>query len=598
MIKKLAVYLGEYKKTTYAIPLLVLLDVLCELSMPLLMARVIDIGIPGKDVGYIARIGLYMILLALAAIGFGILNTRLTTNVSMGFGANLRNSLFEKVQAFSFKNIDHFSTASLITRMTNDVNNLQMTVMMMLRMLLRAPLMLIIAFILAYNINPQLSVVLGVAIPALTISLVLIMKTAVARFVVMQEKIDALNNTLQENLIGIRVVKSYVRAVHEIQKFKQSNDNLTNAAIRAVSTVIMNFPVMIFMMNAATIAIIWMGGRMVYAGTLGAGELIGFISYVMMILMSVMMISFVVIMSARAEASAKRILEVLDTPIDIVEPAQPKTAPLAQNGRAVRGGTAVRAGAAVRAGKVEFRGVSFKYNLTGSGENVISGISFTAQPGQVIGIVGGTGTGKTTLVHLIPRLYDVTGGAVLVDGVDVRDYDLKTLRGKIGVVLQNNTLFSGTIRENLLWGSPNASEEEMIAAACDAQAHDFIMSFPKGYDTELGQGGVNVSGGQKQRLCIARAMLKKPDILILDDSTSAVDSGTEAHIRGSFYHNLADTTVFIIAQRISSVRDADQIIVLDDGKIAGIGTHHELIAGNRIYQEINSSQQEGAYIHG
>jgi len=360
----------------------------------------------------------------------------------------------------------------------------------------------------------------------------------------------------------------------------------------------MNFPVMIFMMNAATIAIIWMGGRMVYAGTLGAGELIGFISYVMMILMSVMMISFVVIMSARAEASAKRILEVLDTPIDIVEPAQPKTAPLAQNGRAVRGGTAVRAGAAVRAGKVEFRGVSFKYNLTGSGENVISGISFTAQPGQVIGIVGGTGTGKTTLVHLIPRLYDVTGGAVLVDGVDVRDYDLKTLRGKIGVVLQNNTLFSGTIRENLLWGSPNASEEEMIAAACDAQAHDFIMSFPKGYDTELGQGGVNVSGGQKQRLCIARAMLKKPDILILDDSTSAVDSGTEAHIRGSFYHNLADTTVFIIAQRISSVRDADQIIVLDDGKIAGIGTHHELIAGNRIYQEINSSQQEGAYIHG
>ncbi len=585
MIKKLSGYLGQYKKYLMVIPFLVLIEVLCELGMPLLMAKIIDVGIATKDVGYITQIGTYMILMALAAIGIGVFNTRYTTNASMGFGANLRNALFEKVQSFSFNNIDQFSTASLITRLTNDVNNLQVTIMMLLRILLRAPMMLLIAFFLAYGINARLSVVLLAAIVLLTAGIGAIMKTAVKRFTIVQQKIDALNNTLQENLIGIRVVKSYVREDFEIQKFKTANDDLTTSAIRAVSIVIFNFPLMQLVMNAAILVILWSGGRMVYAGTLTTGDLIAFISYVFQILMSVMMISMVFIMSARAEASGKRIVEVLDTQADIVPPAQPAMA---------------LAGARARApmGKVEFRNVSFKYHQSDSGDHVLTDISFTAQPGQVIGIVGGTGTGKTTLVHLIPRLYDVGAGCVLVDGIDVRDYALEALREKIGVVLQKNTLFSGTIRENLLWGKPDATEDEIIAACQDAQAHDFIQSFPDGYDTQLGQGGVNVSGGQKQRLCIARAMLKKPSILILDDSTSAVDTSTEARIRTSFYSNLANTTVFIIAQRISSVRDADQILVLDDGKISGMGTHAELIASNEIYQEINASQQEGAFING
>lgn len=590
MIKKLYPFLEKYKKTLLLIPFLVMLDVLSELSIPLLMAKVIDIGIPGKDIQYIARTGVYMVLLALSAIVFGILNMRFTTDVSMGFGANLRNALFEKIQGFSFDNIDHFNTSSLITRLTNDVNNIQITLMMALRLLLRAPMMLIIAFLFAYNINARLSIVLAVAIPILAIGILLVMKTAVSRFSIVQEKIDALNNTLQENLIGIRVVKSYVREDFEIQKFKNSNDNLTNSAIRAASIAILIMPVMMLVMNGATLAIIWLGGRMVYFGSLGTGELISFISYVMQILMSVMMISMVILMSARAEASGKRIVEVLDTQIDISDPPNPVIPATYQ--------LTEKTLEAPIAGKVEFRDVSFKYNRSGTGENVLCGISFTAQPGQVIGIVGGTGTGKSTLVHLIPRLYDVTEGAVLVDDVDVRDYSIEALRSKIGMVLQKNTLFSGTIRENLLWGNQDAAEYEIVEACQDAQAHDFIMSFPDGYDTQLGQGGVNVSGGQKQRLCIARAMVKKPHILILDDSTSAVDSGTEAQIRASFYHNLAYTTVFIIAQRISSVRDADQIIILDDGEIAGIGTHDELIVSNPIYREINSSQLEGAILHG
>ncbi len=583
MIKKLARYLGAYKKYLYVIPILVFLDVLAELSMPLLMARVVDIGIINADIAYIVRIGLYMILLALAAIVFGVLNMRFTTDAAMGFGANLRDAMFEKVQSFSFENIDHYSTGSLITRLTNDVNVIQMTFMMAMRILLRAPMMLVIAFFFAYNINAELSLVLAVAIPILAVGVLAIMRTAFKRFSIVQQKVDAVNTTLQENLIGIRVVKAYVREGFEIEKFRKANDDLTNSAIRAVSIVIMNMPLMMLVLNGATLVIIWLGGRMVFFGTLGAGELIGFISYVMQILMSVMMLSMVVIMSARAQASGQRIVEVLDTSLNITEPERPVKAALA---------------AGQRAGKVEFRNVSFKYQSAGSGDYILSDISFTARPGQVVGIVGGTGTGKTSLVHLIPRLYDVSEGAVLVDGVDVRAYELEALREKIGVVLQQNTLFSGTIRENLLWGNQQASQAEIEAACKAAQAHDFIMSFPNGYDTQLGQGGVNVSGGQKQRLSIARAMLKKPSILILDDSTSAVDSGTEAKIRESFYGDLANTTVFIIAQRISSVREADQILVLDDGKIVGTGTHAELLAGNPIYQEINASQQEGVLSHG
>jgi ATP-binding cassette subfamily B protein len=645
LIKKLTVFIQGYQKYIYTVPFFIFLDVVCELSMPLLMAHIIDVGIPNKDVGDIQRMGLYMTLLACAAICFGILNMKFTATGAMGFGANLRDALFTKVQQFSFTNIDQFSTASLVTRLTNDVNNLQLTFMMMMRILLRAPMMLIIAFILAFSINHELSLVLAVAIPLLALSILVIMRTATRRFHIVQAKVDDLNRTIQENLIGIRVVKSYVREDHEKQKFKQSNDDLTNSAIRAVNIAIMNMPVMMLVMNGAVVAIIWFGGRMVSFGSLGAGELISFISYVMQILFSVMMISFVVLMGARAQASAERIVEVLDTVVDIADRDQTVLAPvvdiadrdqtvlapvvdiadrdlpvlspvddiadrnqpvLAPEVDIVDGDQPTLAPAVniadgdqltptpvVSQGRVEFRNVSFKYNLTGTGENVLSNISFTAEPGKVIAIVGGTGTGKSTLVNLIPRLYDVSEGSVLVDGVDVRDYALDTLRGAIGVVLQKNTLFSGTIRENLRWGNEDATEEEIITACQDAQAHSFIMSFPKGYDTELGQGGVNVSGGQKQRLCIARAMLKNPRILILDDSTSAVDSATEAKIRESFYQNLSDTTVFIIAQRISSVRDADQILVLDDGKIVGCGTHAELIATNAVYQEINASQQEG-----
>ncbi len=579
MIKKFIPYIGRYKKFLVFVPIFVMLDVLMELSIPLLMGRIIDIGIAGHDLRFITRTGFLMIGLALSAMFFGILNMRYSSEASMGFGANLRDALFEKVQAFSFNNIDKFSTASLITRMTNDTNNIQMTFLMMLRILLRGPLMLVVAFFLAYSINARLSLVLAVAIPVLLIGVALVMRLAVSRFSIMQEKIDAINNTLQENLIGIRVVKSYVRQDYEVQKFKMSNDALTQAGINAVSIVILNMPLMMLVMNGAILAVIWLGGGMVSRGVLGAGEMVSFISYILQIMWSVMMLSMVIVMSARAEASGKRLIEVLDTELDIVDPSE-TVKPL------------------VARGKVEFREVDFKYDRSGSGENVLSKISFVAQPGQVIGIVGGTGVGKTTLVNLIPRLYEVSSGAVLVDDVDVRDYPLEDLRSQIGVVLQQNTLFSGTVRENLLWGDAQASQEEIVQACEDAQAHEFIMSFPQGYDTVLGQSGVNLSGGQKQRLSIARAMLKKPRILILDDSTSAVDSTTESKIRQSFYHNLAQTTVFIIAQRISSVHEADQIIVMDDGKIVGLGTHTQLMADNRIYQEINASQQEGVLANG
>lgn len=584
MIKKLSNYIGAYKRDVLLAPIFILLDVLCELSMPLLMSTIIDKGIPAKDIGYIAEIGLLMVLLACAAIYCGILLMRYTTRGSMGFGANLRNALFTKLQEFSFTNIDRFNTASLVTRLTNDVNNLQVTFMMILRLLLRAPMMLIIAFILAYSINARLSIILAVAAPLLVISVWLVIKTAFKLFGIVQQKVDALNGTVEENLIGIRVVKSFVRENFEKAKFKKANDELTSSAIRAVNIAIMNMPVMMLVMNGATLAIIWFGGQMVNTGAMGTGELISFLSYVVQILFSVMMISMVFLMSSRAKASGERIVEVLDTRVDIdnkpeLTGASPSTI----------------AGPQVTRGKVEFRDMSFKYNVTGTGENVLSHINFTVQPGEIIGLVGGTGTGKSTLVSLIPRLYDVTEGAVLVDDVDVRDYRIESLRAGIGVVLQKNTLFSGTIRENLRWGNEHASDEEIIAACQDAQAHDFIMSFPKGYDTEMGQGGVNVSGGQKQRLCIARAMLKKPRILILDDSTSAVDSSTEAKIRESFYKGNAGVTVFIIAQRISSIYDADRIIVLDDGKVVGFGSHQELMQTNTVYQEINASQQEGAF---
>ncbi len=585
MIKKLAQYIGNYKKIVYLVPILVFLDSLFELSIPLLMARIIDIGIPTGDVPFILKTGGFMILLAIAASVFGVGVMYTSTKASMGFGANLRNALFEKVSAFSFSNIDYFSTASLITRLTNDVNNVQMTFLMSLRMLLRAPMMLIIAFMLALSINARLSLVLAVAIPILAVGVIVVMRSAARLFAAVQERIDDMNNTLQENLIGIRVVKAFVRAGYEIEKFTKANDALTEAGIRAISLVILNMPMMMFVMNGATLGVIWFGGRMVSGGEMGAGELISFISYIFQILMSVMMLSMIVVMSARAQVSARRVIEVLDTQIDILD------APVSA---ADQGSVKL----SLQSGKVEFRDVAFRYSSSGSGEDVLCGISFSAEHGEIVGLIGGTGTGKSTLIHLIPRLYDVSHGAVLVDGTDVRHYSLETLREQIGVVLQKNTLFSGTVRENLLWGNQEASQEEIEQACQIAQAHAFILELPDGYETQLGQGGVNLSGGQKQRVCIARALLKKPKILILDDSTSAVDTATEAKIRQAFMKQLAHTTVFIIAQRISSVREADKIIILDDGKIAGMGKHEELLAKNKIYQEINASQQEGVLANG
>ncbi len=589
MIRKLAGYIGRHKRLMFLQPLLVLVDVTFELSMPLLMSRIVDIGIANRDVNYIARIGLNMVLLALAAMLLGIINMWLSIYASMGFGANLRDALFAKVQQFSFNNIDYFSTGSLITRLTNDVNNLQLTVMMGLRILLRAPMMLAIAFVMAYSINSELSLVLAIAIPVLVLALATIIRTATRRFSVVQERIDALNSTLQENLIGQRVVKSFDRAEFETGKFQGANNALTNAFIRAVSIVIWNMPAMMLVMNVTTLAILWFGGGMVAIGSLSAGELIGFVSYVFQMMMSVMMISMVFVLAARSQASGHRVLEVLETEVDIADKPVPAELAPAPGALAATPAPAAQ----VSAGRVEFRDVAFKYSFAESGEQVLSGISFAAEAGERVAIVGGTGSGKSTLVHLIPRLYDVSAGAVLVDGRDVRDYPLEALRGAIGVVLQRNTLFSGTIRGNLLWGKQDATQEEIESACRDAQAHDFILSFPEGYDTLLGQAGVNLSGGQKQRLCIARAILKRPRILIMDDATSSVDTATEALIRESFDQHLAQTTVFIIAQRICSVRDADRIVVLDDGKVIGVGTHESLLASNAVYQEINQSQQEG-----
>jgi ATP-binding cassette subfamily B protein len=592
VVKTLAKYIGQYKKQMLLAPLLVLTDVIAELSIPMLMSKIVDEGIPAGDTKYIIKIGVYMILLAITAIIFGVTNMKVSATAGQGFGANLRNALFEKVQSFSFANIDQFSTGSLVTRLTNDVNNLQNTLTMGIRILLRSPMMLIVAMFLAYRISPRLSIVMALAIIILAISITLIITNARKLFRVMQTRMDALNSTIQENLIGIRVVKSFVRQDFEKKKFKRSNDALTDAGVRAASLAVMNMPVMMLVMNAATLAIIEIGGGLVFNGVMMTGELISFISYVFQILNSVMMLSMIFLMLARAEASGKRILEVLETEVDIADPLATGPASAVKEGTASEMTTSGRY-PQVHSGKIEFKHVSFKYTVTGKGEDVLSDINFSINPGEIIGIVGGTATGKTSLVNLIPRLYDATEGSVLVDDVDVRSYKLNDLRKGIGMVLQQNTLFTGTIRENLLWGNENATQAEIEAACKDAQAHQFIMSFPNGYDTFLGQGGVNISGGQKQRLYIARAMLKKPKILILDDSTSAVDSATEEKIRESFYANFNDTTVLIIAQRISSVSKADKILVLDDGKVMGLGSHGELLKTNKIYQEINASQKEG-----
>ncbi len=576
MLQLFLTHLEGYKKEAVRSPIFITLEVICELILPLIMAEIVDKAIPAGDVTRIFRLGAAMLVLALAAMTCGVLSAKYATFASQGFGGNLRQCLFDKVQDFSFADIDRFSSASLITRLTNDVNAMAMMLNMGLRMLVRAPVMLIAAMVICLRLNARLALVLVVVIPLMALAIAILMRVCTRLFEVMQKKIDGLNNTLQENLVAIRVVKAFVRQDHEREKFKASNDELMMAGLDVGLKVIAIMPIMSIALNGATVAVLYLGGRMVMGGSFLLGDLQAFINYIMQILMSVMMVAMSLLQLSRAQACARRINEVLGTEpsIEDVPGAGERALPAAK-------------------GRVEFRDVSFRYTAAGTGDDVLSHVSFTAEPGQFVAIVGGTGTGKSSLVNLIPRFYDVTGGAVLLDGVDVRDYPIETLRGRIGMVLQNNVLFTGTIRENLLWGKPDASEEELVQAAKDAQAYDFIMALPDGFDTLLTQGGTNVSGGQKQRLCIARAMLRKPAVLILDDSTSAVDSATEAAIRESFAQNLKDTTVIIIAQRISSVQYADQILILDDDHIAGRGTHDELLANNAIYQEIYRSQQEG-----
>ena len=576
MLSLFLTHLQGYKRDAAKAPVLIVLEVICELLLPLVMAEIVDTAIPAGDEIYIFQLGLAMLVLAGIAMFCGVYASKYAAYASQGFGANLRQCLFDKVQEFSFADIDRFSSASLITRMTNDVNAMTMMLAMGLRMLVRAPVMLAAALIISVALNARLALVLVVVIPLMVLVIGLLMMVCTKLFEVMQTRIDSLNNTLQENLVAIRAVKAFVRENHERKKFKKANDELMEAGLAVGMRIVAIMPVMMLAMNGATVAVLYFGGRMVMGAEFDLGDLQAFLNYIFQILMSVMMVAMSLLQLSRAQACARRINE--------GHSAEPSVKDRPQAARQVL--PAPR-------GRVEFRDVSFRYAASGSGDNVLSHISFDVEPGKFVAIVGGTGTGKSTLVNLIPRFYDVTGGAVLVDGVDVRDYPLEELRGRIGMVLQTNILFSGTIRENLLWGSPDATEEEMIQAAKDAQAYDFVMSFPDGFDTSMAQGGVNVSGGQKQRLCIARAMLRKPAVLILDDSTSAVDSATEAAIRESFAKNLRDTTIIMIAQRISSVQYADEILILDDDHIAGRGTHEELLASNRIYQEIYQSQQEG-----
>ena len=576
MLQLFMTHLEGLKKDAIKSPVLILLEVVLELLLPLVMTEIVDVAIPAGDVGYIFKLGVLMIAISLGAMACGILSAKYATFASQGFGANLRQALFDKVQEFSFADIDRFSSDSLITRMTNDVNQLTMMLTMSLRLVFRAPAMLLFALCISFSINAKLACVLLVIIPVMALAIGVVMKICGRLFGIMQQKIDGINNTLQENLVAIRVVKAFVREDHERKKFNTANEDLMNAGLNVGLRVIAIMPIMKLAMNAATVGILYLGGRMVMDGTFLLGDLQAVLNYVFQVLMSVMMVAMALLNLTRAQACAKRIREVLETE------------PTVRDGE----GAKQKALPAPR-GKVEFRNVNFRYITGGVGDDVLHDISFTVEPGKFVAIVGGTGTGKSSLVNLIPRFYDVTGGSVLVDDVDVRDYPLEELRGRIGMVLQNNVLFTGTIRENLLWGREDASEKEIIQAAKDAQAYDFIMSFPDGFDTVLSQGGTNVSGGQKQRLCIARAMLRKPAILILDDSTSAVDSATEAAIRESFARNLKDTTVIIIAQRISSVQYADEIFILEDDHIAGRGTHEELLAHNPIYQEIYQSQQEG-----
>ena len=574
MIKKFAPYLSKYKKWVGMGCLCGIMEAVFEMLIPLVMANIVDVGVQNHDAAYTIRMGLLMAAMAVVSMGFGMGLARCSSIAGQSFGAELREAQYNKIQEYSFSNIERFSTASLITRLTNDVNAMQMSITMGMRILVRAPVMLVSALFLAVMINAKLAMVFLVAIPVLLGSLYFIISHVRKRFGILQGRIDNMNTAVQENLIGIRTVKAFVREDFERKKFETANGNLRKASEEAFGFVVLNTLVMQMVMFSTIIAILWFGGGMVYTGALQVGKLTSFITYVTQILMSLMMASMIFMMLSRSVASARRILEVLEEVPDINDNACDPQAQVAD-------------------GSVVFDHVNFSYDGK-EDDLVLTDVNLTIPSGSTVGILGGTGSAKTTLVQLIPRLYDVTSGRVLVGGRDVRDYSLEHLRNTVAMVLQQNTLFSGTIRENLLWGDESASDEEIWAACQAACADEFISRMPQGLETDLGQGGVNVSGGQKQRLCIARAILKKPKVLILDDSTSAVDTATDAKIRRAFREDLSGTTKIIIAQRVSSISDADQIIVLDDGHVAAHGTHEELLESCDIYREVYQSQQEGA----
>ncbi len=572
MLRKLLKCVGKYKLPAILSPIFISLEVVMEIFIPLLMSKIIDVGINGGGgVGYIVKVGGLMVLMAMFSLAFGVLSGRFASIAGTGFAKNVRKKMFDKIQDFSFANVDKFSTASLVTRLTTDVSFVQHAFMMVIRMMVRSPVMLISATVMAFSINSGLARIFLIAIPVLACALVVISVKAFPRFKQMFTKYDGMNSAVQESLVAIRVVKAYERGEYENEKFAKAANDVMNAQRKAERVLIMNMPIMQIVMYTCIIMVLWLGGNLIYAGDMGTGELVSFISYITQILMSLMGLSMCFVSIVMSRASIVRICEVLDEKIDINNNESGK-----KN---------------VENGEIEFKNVSFSYSKD-ERNTVLSDISFKIKSGETIGIIGGTGSGKTSIVQLIPRLYDVTAGSVLVSGTDVRDYDLETLRGEVAMVLQNNVLFTGTILENLRWGNADATIEEIKTACKAAAADEFIESFPDGYETYLGQGGVNLSGGQKQRVCIARALLKKPKIIILDDSTSAVDTATDKKIRDEFKNGLPDTTKIIIAQRISSISDADRIIVIDDGKVNAIGTHDELLSSNEIYREVFESQQK------
>ena len=574
MIKKLSKFIKEYKKDSILTPIFVIFEAIMEVVIPYLMAKIIDVGVQNGDLNYIFKIGAILVVSAFLSLAFGMLSGRFAAKASSGFAKNLRKGMFYNIQNYSFTNIDKFSTSSLVTRLTTDVTNVQMAFQMIIRILVRAPIMLIFALAMAFSINSNLAWIFVVTMPILAVALYFISIKAHPYFEKVFKKYDVLNRVVGENLNAIRVVKAYNREEYEEKKFEDVNSKVYDLFKKAEKIVAFNSPAMQLTIYTCILLLSWIGAKMIIGGTMQAGELSSIITYAWQILSSLMMLSFVFVMVIIAQSSAERIVEVLDEESTIKNKENPVMK--------------------VKDGSIKFENVSFQYDdAKAEDELPLEDINIDIKSGETIGIIGATGSSKSTIVNLIPRLYDVTEGSIKVGGVDVRDYDIETLRNEVAVVLQKNVLFSGTIKENLKWGNKEASDEELVRVCKLAQADGFIQEFPDKYDTILDQGGTNVSGGQKQRLCIARALLKKPKILILDDSTSAVDTKTDALIRKAFREEIPNTTKIIIAQRITSVEDADRIVVLDDGKINGIGTSEELLETNEIYKEVYESQKKG-----